>query len=467
MQPYSVVHLHPYSQGFSLRYRAVGIVFRRLIALVIRLLVSCTCVAAGIFLLCAQSDSSAWALTVEKTSLRPNQQGGSAVLGGEPTRLTWEARLGQDEKITQIQLNFPQGSRLEGISINDVILEGLTRKDTQLEGFQVSGNLLTLRYPQALPAGTLFRVQLEGVVFPPEGGSYRIGGSYTLDDGSVHELPSSPELTLTSFTRLDKLVAWLDKQAWVQSWNSHQFLDMFLRPQLIVTSLVQLFSGWIKALSLVALGFPLAIPLGLMFSFLKMGKRRIARFIAGLYINVIRGTPLFLQIYIAFFGLPLLGINLNNYLLGTIVLAMNSSAYLAEVFRAGIQSIHTGQFEAAASLGMSPVQSMLYVIIPQAFRRVIPTMTSEFILLYKDTSLLSSVGVLELMMFSKNLTAVSGNITPYVVAAGYYLVVTLPLIRLVGVLERSLDEQEGGGGSQQSSKRVISKELSPSIHESM
>jgi len=102
------------------------------------------------------------------------------------------------------------------------------------------------------------------------------------------------------------------------------------------------------------------------------------------YVNVIRGTPLFLQIYIAFFGLPLLGINPNKYLLGILVLALNSSAYLAEIFRAGIQSISKGQFEAASSLGMNYWQSMQYVIIPQTVKRVLPTMTSEFILLYKD-----------------------------------------------------------------------------------
>lgn len=427
------------------------------------------CIVLSVFLCacCIQESSTAWALSVEKATLRANQQGGDGVVGGEPTRLTWEAQLPEAGRLVQIQLRFPEKTKLVEISINDVILEGLTRKDTQLSGSTVSDNLLTLNYPQGLPEGSLLRIQVEGVVFPEEGGSYHIEGSYTLDDTSVHELPASPELQLIAFTKLDRLVAWLDKQAWVKAWNSQQFLDMFLRPQLIVTSAVQLFSGWIKALSLVLLGFPFAIPLGLLFSFLKIGKRKIGRFIAALYINVIRGTPLFLQIYIAFFGLPLLGININNYILGAVVLAMNSSAYLAEVFRAGIQSIHKGQFEAAISLGMSPMQSMIYVIIPQAFRRVIPTMTSEFILLYKDTSLLSSVGVLELMMFSKNLTAVSGNITPYVVAAGYYLAVTLPLIKLVSILERKLDDQSSGARLQESKNYAVSTDLSSSVHGSM
>ena len=143
---------------------------------------------------------------------------------------------------------------------------------------------------------------------------------------------------------------------------------------------------------------------------------------------MIRGTPLFLQIYIAFFGLPLIGIQGNKYVLGIIVLALNSSAYLAEIFRAGIQSISRGQFEAASSLGMTYWQAMQNVIVPQTVKRVLPTMTSEFILLYKDTAMLSAVGVFELMMYSKNLSAITGNVTPYVVAAGFYLIVTTPLI---------------------------------------
>ena len=119
---------------------------------------------------------------------------------------------------------------------------------------------------------------------------------------------------------------------------------------------------------------------------------------------------------------------------------------MCEIFRAGIQSIPQGQYEAAASLGMNRAQTMFTVILPQMVRRVIPTVTSDFITSYKDTSLLSSVGVMELMMFSKNLTTVSGNITPYVAAAIYYLIVTIPLIRVVGVVEKRMADAERGAG---------------------
>lgn len=171
---------------------------------------------------------------------------------------------------------------------------------------------------------------------------------------------------------------------------------------------------------------------------MKISRRRYLRGIAVTYINLLRGTPLFLQIYIAFFGFPMLGFNPPTIPLGIGVLAINCSAYLAEIFRAGIESIPKGQYEAARSLGMTWGQTMALIILPQTVRRVIPTMTSEFVMLYKDTSLLSSVGVMELMMFSRNLTTTTGNITPYIVAALYYLVVTVPLIHVVTKVEKRM-----------------------------
>ena len=95
---------------------------------------------------------------------------------------------------------------------------------------------------------------------------------------------------------------------------------------------------------------------------------------------------------------------------------------------------------------MSHAQTMFSIILPQTIRRVIPTVTSDFITAFKDTSLLSSVGVMELMMFSKNLTTVSGNITPYVAAGIFYLIVTLPLIKVVGVIEERIARSERGEG---------------------
>ena len=126
---------------------------------------------------------------------------------------------------------------------------------------------------------------------------------------------------------------------------------------------------------------------------------------------------------------------------------------LCEIFRAGIQSIPKGQSEAARSLGMSAAQTMVSIIIPQTFRSVIPTLTSEFILLYKDTSLLAAVGVMEIVMYAKTVVATTGSITPYVVAAMFYLVVTLPLARVVSMLEARLTGATAGTNAGPQGKR--------------
>ncbi len=213
---------------------------------------------------------------------------------------------------------------------------------------------------------------------------------------------------------------------------------------MIVRAVPLLFHGWLVSIELVLVAFPLAIAVGLLLAFAKMSRILPLRWLASAYINVIRGTPLFLQIFMAFIGLRILGFRTNDFVTAIAVLALNSSAYLAEIFRAGIQSIHKGQTEASVSLGMSYFQSMLYVIIPQTVKRVLPTMTSEFILLFKDTALLSAMGIFELMLRANNLVVNRSNLTPYVVAAVYYLIITIPLINYVGRLEARLAVAEGG-----------------------
>ena len=251
----------------------------------------------------------------------------------------------------------------------------------------------------------------------------------------------------------EELSTYLGEQDWVQAWNSNKFLHLFLDPTVLVTSFPVVIKGFFMALAIVLVAFPCAIPFGLLLALMRMSKLRVLRGLATTYVNVVRGTPLFLQIYIAFFGLPLAGIQVPPFPLGVVVLAMNSSAYLCEIFRAGIQSIPKGQFEASRSLGMNGAQTMLFVIIPQTVRRVIPTMTSEFILLYKDTSLLAAVGVMEVVMYAKTIVAATGSITPYIVAACFYLVITLPLAKIVGKLEAHLADRDAGNTGKKSKRK--------------
>jgi len=397
---------------------------------------------AAALLLCALA-SPAQALVTEKTTAKGTNSSGDIVLGGVPTRITWEGTVGEDETLGGLTFTFPEGTSASDESqIRVTVLEGLTRIAVEFES-TITSDDARIVFPEPVAAGSLVRVELYKVAPPAETHTFQMDLAYTNGKGEAVVMDKTPGVEVMEQGVVENIVDWLDQQAWVAAWNSNTFLRLFFNPQLAVQAVPDLFVGWLRALSLVCIGFPLAIPIGFGLAFMRMSGLAILRGIASAYVNVVRGTPLFLQIYIYFFGLPLLGINIDSFVLGIFALALNSSAYLCEIFRAGIQSIPKGQFEAARSLGMTGAQTMFSVIIPQSVRRVIPTATSEFILLYKDTSLLASVGVMELMMFSKSLTASTGNITPYIVAAGYYLIVTLPLTKLIGTLEKKLAAADG------------------------
>lgn len=416
-------------------------------ALLAALVIALACVFATTLAVPQQAQ----ALTTENATARPNEDGGDGVIGGMDTRLTWEGTVEDGEEVTSVTLTLPEGASFDHSTTRITALEGLSRMDVTGTATP-SGSSITVTFDQTVPAGSLLRLEITNMQFPAAGGDVVVSGTYQAADGE-HALADSDPITTIANTPLQSIVNWLDQQPWVRAWNSNQFLGMFLRPQLLVTSFASLAPGWILCLGIVVAAYPFAIALGLLFAMLKISKWRILRAVAVVYINILRGTPLFLQIYIMFFGLPMVGINIDNNVLGIIVMAINSSAYLAEIFRAGIQSIPQGQYEAASSLGMNYVQTMFSVILPQTVRRVIPTVTSDFITAFKDTSLLSSVGVMELMMFSKNLTTVTGNITPYVAAGIFYLIVTLPLIKVVGIIEENIARSERGGGPRPRPKR--------------
>ena len=379
----------------------------------------------------------ALALETAKCTAKPNSSGTSDVNGGSETRITWEGQAGADEMVDGISLTLPEGTTFSTDSARITLLSGEDLMDRERPEAQVTqdGQTITFTLAQGAPAGSYIRLEVYKVVFPISGGDEQVSGSYTLADGSEHELSDIPAISVTSVSAWDSAANWLKEQEWVQKWNENTFLRLFFNPPILVQSIPSVFQGFLMALAIVLVAFPLAIPFGFVLALMRISKFRVLRGIASFYVNIVRGTPAFLQIYIAFFGLPLAGVQIPSYPLGVCVLAMNSAAYLCEIFRAGIQSISKGQSEAARSLGMSASQTMVYIIIPQTFRNVLPTMTSEFILLYKDTSLLAAVGVMEVVMYSKTIVANTGSITPYIVAAVFYLVITLPLARVVGKLE--------------------------------
>lgn len=361
--------------------------------------------------------------------------------GGVPTRFTFEGVTDPGAPLTGLELTFPEGFDLSNARTDALTLEGLTRVPVTPE-VVISGQTVNLTFPTPVAPESTVRVRVFDVLTPDTGGSYAVQAAFTAG-GAVQPAPDLI-FSYKTTTRADAMARWLDAQGWVTSFTSVKFFDIFLKPQLIVRAVPLLLFGWFLSIALVLIAFPIAIVIGLLWAFAKMSKVAPLRWLAATYIDVIRGTPLFLQIFIVFIGLRTVGVRSSDFSSAVLVLGLNSSAYLAEIFRAGIQSINKGQMEAAVSLGMNYLQAMRFVIIPQTVKRVLPTMTSEFILLFKDTALFSAVGIFELMMRSNNLVARVANLTPYMVAAAFYLVVTIPLIHYVGGLERRLAISEGG-----------------------
>ncbi len=227
---------------------------------------------------------------------------------------------------------------------------------------------------------------------------------------------------------------------------SHQFL-IFARNNLrfeVLSGHVDDFVRGAKNTLILAFGGEAGgIAIGLVLSLLALSSRRVVRAPARAYINFFRGTPLIWQLAFFYFGLFLgLGLNPSAFLAAGIVFALNTGAYAAEVFRAGIQSIERGQVEAARGLGMTYLKSMRYVVVPQAVRRVIPPLMNEFVILIKDTALVLVLGLFasqyEIYVTSQNLYSESLSPTAFIAAALGYLAITLPLIGLVNYAERRL-----------------------------
>ena len=160
---------------------------------------------------------------------------------------------------------------------------------------EVSGDERTVRlaFPEPAPAGRFFRLELYGVVFPAEGGQMQCEGACLLADGSKVEAAGIPAISVTGVSALDRFEASLASQPWVEAWNSNTFLRLFLNPVLVVSSLPIIFSGFLMALAIVLVAFPVAIPFGFCFALMRISKSRILRALAGIYVNLIRGTPAF------------------------------------------------------------------------------------------------------------------------------------------------------------------------------
>lgn len=187
--------------------------------------------------------------------------------------------------------------------------------------------------------------------------------------------------------------------------------------------------------------------LGTLLALAKLSKFLPLRWLANIYIEIFRGTPMLVQITIGFLlmggmSLPTLHVgilseDLSRLVPGIIIISLNSGAYIAEIVRAGIEAVPKGQEEAAYSLGIRPMQAMLTVILPQAIRNILPALGNEFVTIIKDSSLLSTIGIIEL--YNGGQTVISStyiSLEPMLIVALYYFVVTFITSRLLGLLEK-------------------------------
>lgn len=193
--------------------------------------------------------------------------------------------------------------------------------------------------------------------------------------------------------------------------------------------------------------------LGLLLAICRISKSRILRFVSTAYVEFVRGTPLLVQLFIIYYGLQAVGIrfpdipvmtaildiNFSDFMSGVITMGLNSAAYVCEIFRSGIQSVDKGQMEAGRSLGLSYGQTLQKIIVPQAIRNVLPALGNEFVVVIKESSIVSIIGIADLMYKANT---VRGNtfqpFAPLLVAALVYFLLTFTLSKLLAYIEKRM-----------------------------
>lgn len=182
-----------------------------------------------------------------------------------------------------------------------------------------------------------------------------------------------------------------------------------------------------------------SIPLGLLLSILSQSKRKFVRGCVGTYTWVLRGTPLMLQIFFIYFGIPIMtgnAVRFDNYTAGLIGFILNYAAYFAEIFRGGIISIERGQYEASTALGFNYPTTMFRIVLPQAVRNSLPAVGNEAITLIKDTVLLAIISLKDILQYAKGIVSREANLTPFLVVAIFYLAMTFIITQVMKYLEK-------------------------------
>ena len=208
---------------------------------------------------------------------------------------------------------------------------------------------------------------------------------------------------------------------------------------------------WTYNVKLFLIGEALILPLALLVALARQSRAAALlplRIIAVVYTDLFRGIPTILLVFMLAFGIPALdlqGVTNSLFFWGLVALVLSYGAYVAEVIRAGIESIHPSQIASADTLGLSRTQTMRHVVVPQGIRRVIPPLLNDFISLQKDTALVGAAGLFDALFAARDYANFNFNFTPYVVVAAYFIVLTIPLARFTDHLQRRAMERERQG----------------------
>lgn len=207
--------------------------------------------------------------------------------------------------------------------------------------------------------------------------------------------------------------------------------------KIFIETLPSLAKGAVVTAQLAAMSALAGLVIGILGGLARVSRRRWLSFAALAYVTLIRAVPLLMTIMFLYYGLPVLGVQLPSLAVAVLALAITNGAYVTEIVRAGIQSIDRGQMRAARSLGMSYAMAMRRIILPQALRRVLPPLTNESITLLKNTALVSTIAISELLRAGIDaMTWKANTFSPFAGVALIYLALTLPLLALNGWLER-------------------------------
>ena len=191
-------------------------------------------------------------------------------------------------------------------------------------------------------------------------------------------------------------------------------------------------------LEIFAVTLVLALPLGMLTALGRLSQLKLLSRLVEFYVWIMRGTPLMLQLLFVYFALPMVGIRLPDLAAALLAFTLNYAAYFAEIFRAGIQSVPRGQYEAARTLGMSYPQTMRRIILPQVFRMVLPPVSNETINLVKDTSLVYILAMNDLLRVARTIVQREFDMTPFLIAGIFYLAMTLSISAVLRYYERKL-----------------------------